>query len=172
MTNLYHKIFLDVGIPLLGNIYGVGYGIIAFIIAVSVEAWIMRKRFPDIALSRCLKYAFYINMISTIFGIPLLFIASINMTNPETFSDYILMMFYTLTEIVILLMYVIFFLKWVLLAFGITVLVEFCGLIYLMKPRPSVKEALSYSFLANLASYLIITLIPTIYWVISVISNS
>lgn len=153
----------DAGIGLLSYIFGPIYALIAFGIVTILEAWIMRKHFTGLDRKNSLRYSLTINLISTIVGIPYLFLVIYFQTNPApSISEMLMQLMGYIGYSALLPFAIITQMRWILIAFGITILVEFLVLIRLLKPRPALPKTLKYILIANSSSYLAIFLIPVI----------
>lgn len=140
-----------------------GYVVVAFAVAVFLEAWIMRKTFPGLDRKTSLRNALIANSLSAIAALPVILnvvrtqtpTASLNAAIPELIS---------ITGYSALLPFLLFlYFRWILNTVFITILVKFVSLCILFKPRPSILRLLAYTLGANIASHLIIVLIPVAY---------
>jgi hypothetical protein len=130
------------GIGLLGIIIGIGYAVFAFILAITLEARIMKDYFlsPDKRYrpyNERFKYSFIINSISTAIGIPI---------------NYLLFRKFGLEHLFLL----------VLLNFIFTLVIEFISAKFLIKPVMKNNRLVEFEIKSNLASYALIFGIPII----------
>jgi hypothetical protein len=130
----------NAGLPYEFPYLTLGLFILLFVIVIVIEGIVLRKQFNEFSMMRGMLFSALMNFISALFGIPLLFISKYFFSDSSSFSFN--------------------FIRWMLVAYVITVIVELLILILLHKPRPPLKKALAYSLNANSISYLVITLGP------------
>jgi len=134
------------GIGLLGFTIGIGYAVFAFILAITVEARIMKDYFlsPDKRYrpyNERFKYSLIINSISTIIGIPINYLL-VWKIGIDPFSHLVLL---------------------VLLNFIFTLVIEFISAKILIKPTFKSNRLVEFEIKSNLASYALIFGIPIIF---------
>jgi hypothetical protein len=130
---------------------GLGLFILLFAIVVVIEAKVLRKHFVEFSMAKSILFSFLLNVISSIFGIPLLIKVQIISSNSESGQ--------------------INFFESMVLAYILTVVVELFTLFLLHKPRPTLKKSFIYSLEANIISYLVIILLPlSIIFIVMMVS--
>jgi hypothetical protein len=146
MFSPHPHVLFDASIGLVFVYLGIGYAIFSFIVVVFVEAVIMKGYFHAIdeypfSIQKRLKYSLIINTVSAIAGLPL--------------ANYILRygLYHSPAD----------YFRWMFFAFVFTVFLEFFTTIFLIKPKPLIKEAMSFTALSNLASYAFILVFPYIW---------
>jgi len=168
----YPQSLLDAGISLGGMIFGLGYALAWFVLAVFLEAWIMRKRFDHFRFLTCLKYSLLLNIVSTLIGLVILFVYDLTSVIPHTFDEAIAMtgvwIVYSVLSPIATLAVIS---PLMLFDFLVTIIVEAIGVILIFKPRPRIMAAVRYSIVANLASYASVFVLSFVVMVISIISH-
>jgi hypothetical protein len=110
----------DMGNLVILLVFGLVWGVFAFLITVFIEALIM-KRFFKVKLLKRLGYSFIANLSSIVIGLP--FFSALSFTEGSFFEYWFFTFLSPLNEPV----------KWLLSSFVVTVLVEFLCLAILLK---------------------------------------
>ena len=164
MFSLKPNILFNAGIPFGAFLFGLGSAVFIFIIAVILEARIMKRCFPNLSLKRCGIYSITVNTISTILSLLLVYLA-INSTNTShTASDRILSLLVIIAYATLLPMFKFRYYKWMVFVFVLIIISEFGCLVYLLKPQPLTNIA-RYTLLSNIVS-LILALLSFLPWMI------
>lgn len=162
MNYIRPPFFFDAGISIGSAYLGFGWGIVAFIIVIYLEARIMRKRLLDLNTPTSIKFSFFLNLISTICGFPLVFIGGLSFS-PHTLGETINAMIAFFSLIILSPAYALTFFQWVLLAFGITLATEFFSALLIIRPKQTIANILGFTVLSNLASYAVLFLCPLVF---------
>lgn len=175
MLSIKPDFLFDAGIPLEANIFGIGYAGLAFVIAVWIETMVMKPYFHEInhdplSFRNRFKYSLIINTISTILGIPIAWLASMDTFSPSAIGDHLLAIMWVFTLSVTAPVFIFIWLKWIVCAFVVSVVSEFAVLFALLHPQQRTKkEVLNFSFRSNLISYAVIIILPFVGWVVVVL---
>ena len=168
-------LFFNAGVPLWANIFGIGYAGLAFVIATWLETMIMKSYFHEanhypLSFRKRIRYSLIINIISTILGIPIAWLVSLDIFVPSTIGDHLLAVMWVFTLSAIAPILIFGWLKWIACAFVVSVVSEFAVLFALLRPEPHTKkEVLTFSFQSNLISYAVIIILPFVGWVVAVL---
>jgi hypothetical protein len=151
---------LDVGISTVAYYFGAGIAVLSFVMVTFIEAKIMSKRF-HFPLPQSFRYSFIINTISTIIGF-LIFWLGFDSSIRGPFKDI------AITELAIFVHFMAFpplffeYIRQLILASALTLIIEYATLMILVKPRLSYKAGFYFIVLANLASYAALFILPPI----------
>ena len=159
MFSSFNSFPYDSGIGVVGVYFGIGFAAFSFIAVVLIEALVMKLYFETtvrpgtfllkyipLPFIQRLKYSFVINTISTLAGLPLAYFA----LGDVEINDFLL---------------------WLAGAFLLTLVVEFISLILIVRPRPAWGDALRFTLVSNLASYMALAITSLIlhfqlWWIV------
>jgi hypothetical protein len=128
---MHQKPLMDVGLTAIGLVVGALWAGLGFVVAVFLEAFLM-GRYLHTAWRRSLWYSFLMNLASAILGIPVIMIITRFLPLPLV----------------------------ILLAFVLTLPVEFICLRLVIKPTPPGSTMMRFVAFANLASYFCVLVVP------------
>lgn len=158
MYSFTHSSTLNVGISTVAFYFGAGIAVLSFVMVSFIEAKIMSKRL-QFTLSQSFRYSIIINTISTIIGLLIFwFVFDPSIRGP--FKDI------AITELAIFVYFMSFppfiieYIRQLIIASVITLIIEYSTLMLLVKPRLSYKAGFYFIVLANLASYAALFILP------------
>jgi len=162
MFSLDHRFLPDVSVYYTGVYWGIGLAIFSFLMVVIIEARVMKKYFP-FSKWRRYGYSFIINLISTMIGLPLVYWLDIHLSESEMMTKSIygdlLTIFTDYSEFPPM---TINFLRGLLLAFVMTLIIEYFSILFIVRQRSAYMNALRFTVKANAISYLALAIVPPI----------
>lgn len=164
MFSSEHSILFDAGMPLMAFVFGVGSAIFTFIVAVILEARIMKRCFPGISLKKCGFYSLTVNTVSTILSLPFVYLASNSNNMSNTVSEHLLSLLIFIAYATLLPMFKFQYVNWMVFVFVLTIISEFGCLVYLLRPG-LLARILRYTILSNVVS-LVLVLLSFLPWII------
>jgi hypothetical protein len=144
--------------------FGISSAVFIFIIAVILEARIMRRCFPNLSLKKCGIYSVTVNMVSLTLNLPLVYLASISTSTYHTASDRVFALLLFIAYATLFPMFKFDYAKWMAFAFVLMIIYEFSCLAYLLKHQP-LTHILRFAILSNIVS-IILVLLSFLPWMV------